>query len=175
MSIGIGKRKRTESVAESELLGARSNEEVDNLQVWNRESYSFRSSALGVKKFFCDLCDFASYFEQTLLDHRLSDHEGGLPHSCQRCLQKFKEKADVEHHILVEHLHPTAYWKSGRSQPASLENNEYVCGECGSNFDRKDHLVKHMRLHTLHKQCKCVLCEVLFFILSSLDSIVTTI
>ena len=131
----------------------------DQSLVLKDDSESFRNSALGVKKFFCEICDFACFFEKTLLDHKISDHDGGLSHFCQKCDRRFKEKQDVEHHILVEHLHPSSYWRKGTSQ---RRTKTFKCGECGNSFNQKIHLQKHLKIHELQKERKCVICEVNF-------------
>ena len=46
------------------------NGEVNVQSDQQSESEAFRNCALGVKRFYCDECEFASFFEQTLLDHR---------------------------------------------------------------------------------------------------------
>ena len=136
-------------------------QQEDQSIVLEDESESFRNSALGVKKFFCETCDFACFFEKTLLDHKISDHDGGLAHFCQKCDRRFKEKQDVEHHILVEHLHPSSYWRKGSAkQRRSLKN--FKCEECGNSFTQKLHLQRHLKVHELQKERKCVICEVNF-------------
>ena len=126
----------------------------------NSESTAFRTSALGVKRFFCEQCEFSSFFEQTLVDHKISDHEGGLPHFCNRCDRRFKERQDVEHHILVEHLHPSAYWKNKQTGMSWVKKKNFSCDECGSRFSQQWLLNKHMKLHSMQRQCICVICEV---------------
>ena len=97
---------------------------------------------------------------------RISDHEGGLAHLCQRCDRRFKELQDVEHHILVEHLHPSAYWKNHRTGVSFVKRKNFRCDECGSRFNQRWLLNKHKKLHKLQRQCVCVVCEVGFFFMA---------
>ena len=71
----------------------------------------------------------------------MSTHEEN-PFKCDKCLQSFKWKHDLQRHVMSTH-----------------EENHFKCEICELEYSRKDVLLRHMKTAHTTKQFQCELCE----------------
>ncbi|KAG4076644.1 hypothetical protein HA402_001931 [Bradysia odoriphaga] len=91
----------------------------------------------GIKQFECDECGMRFAHKCHIKPHKLIIHRGEKKmFSCDECSLVFATRTTWSIHLL---LHERA------------NNGDYsklfYCDECGNGYDRKDSLIRHLRLH----------------------------
>lgn len=111
-----------------------------------------------VKNFFCDSCDFSSFFKQDLQNHMKSHltkrkyFKESNEFYCENCGLKFNKKFHLNAHVKAKHTEKV---------------RNHVCGVCGKGFYSSENLKKHVESHN-QKQLPCEFCGKLFSCINNL-------
>ena len=97
--------------------------------------------------FLCNICDQVFRQKKSMLDHRMSIHEG-VKYQCERCPKKFAWKTGLDNHIRDKHLF----------------KYKMQCSKCNKTFVSKKGLDYHLRISceektSVDKPFDCDNCE----------------
>ncbi|KAG8259359.1 hypothetical protein J6590_014827 [Homalodisca vitripennis] len=129
------------------------------------------------QRFGCDRCGRSYKHKTHLLTHQRYECGEAPQFPCPRCPYRAKRKSHLKAHLACKHLDTESmiflklksvgccssvlsvihrYAFSNTGDP----DKRFVCGDCGRNYKRKDHLVRHQRYECgKEPQFPCKYCE----------------
>jgi hypothetical protein len=107
----------------------------------------------------CDICNKAFLAKVTLDNHIKFKHSDVREYSCKQCESKFKQRKDLNAHVL--HVHglnrrKEDYWQD-------LPKKTFECETCKAKFNRKGDLNAHFKMkHMVQDMVDCDQCPAKF-------------
>ena len=125
--------------------------------------------------FLCNICDQVFRQKKSMLDHRMSIHEG-VKYQCERCPKKFAWKTALDSHIRDKHLfkykmqclkcNKTFVSKKGLDYHLRISCEEkpsvdkpFDCDNCEQKFASGDSLWHHKNTFHKGKRYNCTKCD----------------
>ena len=123
--------------------------------------------------FNCELCESSFDLRKSLIEHKITTHQGQFPFRCPRCPdKKFQLHNSLQKHIAQ--VHEKTEGTSGHKcdkcgkkfvKKVYLTNHQtrfhnlfkpYLCQDCGQRFTTNQGLARHMEIH---KNAKAFVCD----------------
>ena len=121
------------------------------------------SRHLGLKKYQCDVCEFATAYAQHLRNHKEAKHEGKR-YNCDLCTSTFSLKSNLDNHKKTLHgdskvfacdqCEYTAlqFYSLKLHKESRHEKIRHTCDLCEFSAARKGDLSRHMKIKHEVKQ-----------------------
>ena len=105
-----------------------------------------------IKDVFCDECDKAFGCKALLNQHKIRVHSTTRPYKCNICYKGHVTKAELVLHMGVH---------TGE-KPWAKHSQDFICGECGKTFGKKNDFEDHMKWHETGFVHRCEQCDKTF-------------